>query len=271
MPTPTTEQSVHSDQLSHAHHNPHAPHALSKAQLLYVWLMAISIACLIMADLLGVKLFRIPLGFSFTLPWLSTPIDAIQHTCGMLTFPLTFLITDLANEYYGKKAARRIVYISFAMGGISFVAMNVALAMPHWNVGFNIDAKSFIDVFGNSRVMFVASLAAYLIGNLADVYMFGFIKRRTGGRLIWLRATGSTVISQFVDSFVVTYIAFNLGRKYFPAGTDPMPFMEVIKTAGTGYTLKFVIALGITPLIYLGRFLIEKQLGLKPISSSSIT
>jgi uncharacterized integral membrane protein (TIGR00697 family) len=243
----------------------HLAHALTPAQRLYMWLSAVSVACLIVGDLLGVKLFKLPLGFEFSVFWADGPIDSITHTCGMLTFPITFLITDLANEYYGRKAARRIVYVSFAMGFVSFAAMNVALAMPHWDVPFNVREGSFQDVFANSRVMFVASLTAYLIGSLADVFLFARFKRLTGGKMVWLRATGSTVVSQLVDSFVVTYLAFGLGRQLFPSGTDPMPFNEILKTAATGYMLKFVIAIGITPVIYLGRFLVERFLGLKPL------
>lgn len=247
----------------------HLTHALTPAQRLYMWLSAVSIACLLVGDLLGVKLFKIPLGFSFSVPWADGPIDSITHTCGMLTFPLTFLITDLANEYFGKKAARRIVYVSFAMGFVSFVAMNVALAMPHWDVPFNVNPGSFNDVFANSRVMFVASLTAYLIGSLSDVFLFSRLKRLTGGKLVWLRATGSTVVSQMVDSFVVTYLAFGLGRQLFPSGTDPMPFNEILKTAATGYMLKFFIALALTPAIYLGRFLVQRYLGLVPLPPDS--
>lgn len=252
---------------SHAQHtqHPHLAHALTPAQRLYMWLSAVSVTCLLVGDLLGVKLFTIPLGFTFSVPWTDLPIDSITHTCGMLTFPLTFLITDLANEYYGKKAARRIVYVSFAMGFVSFAAMNIALAMPHWEVPFNVTASSFGDVFANSRIMFLASLTAYLVGSLSDVFLFSRIKRLTGGRLVWLRATGSTVVSQLIDSFVVTYLAFGLGRQIFPSGAEPMPFPEILKTAATGYMLKFVIAIAITPAIYLGRFLVQRFLALKPL------
>lgn len=253
---------------SNPHHS-HLTHALTPPQRLYMWLSAVSVACLLVGDLLGVKLFRIPLGFSFSVPWSDAPIDAITHTCGMLTFPLTFLITDLANEYYGRKAARRIVYLSFAMGFVSFAAMNVALNMPHWEVPFNVSPSSFNDVFANSRVMFIASISAYLIGSLADVFLFSWFKRLTGGRFVWLRATGSTVVSQFVDSFVVTYLAFGLGRQLFPSGTAPMPFAEILKTAATGYMLKFVIAIAITPAIYLGRYLVQRYIGLMPLPPDS--
>lgn len=238
---------------------------MSTAQQVYLWLAALFVASLLVADVLGVKLFRIPLGFSFHVPWQPEPIDAIQHTCGMLTFPITFLLTDLVNEFYGKRAARRLVWVGFAAGGFAFLVMNIALAMPHWVVGFNIEAKSFDDVFSSSRIMYLASLSAYLVGSLSDIAIFGWLKRLTGGKRVWLRATGSTVVSQAIDSFIVTWLAFSVGRVLFQAGLPAMPMAEVLKTAATGYMLKFVIAIGLTPVIYLGRWLMRTRFGLTPL------
>jgi queuosine precursor transporter len=237
---------------------------LSRPQRVYLWLAVLFVSSLLVADVLGVKLFRIPLGFAFSVPWQSDSIDAIQHTCGMLTFPITFLITDLVNEFYGKQAARRMVWIGFAAGGFVFVMMNIALAMPHWQVPFNIPAKSFDDVFASSRVMYVASLSAYLVGSFSDIAIFGWLKRITGGRRVWLRATGSTVVSQAIDSFIVTWLAFSVARSAL-SDVPAMPMGEVLKTAATGYLLKFVIALGLTPVIYLGRWAMRTRLGLLPL------
>lgn len=242
-----------------------AQHEFSRAQLVYLWLTALFVASLLVADVLGVKLFRIPLGFSFSVPWQADRIDAIQHTCGMLTFPITFLLTDLINEFYGKRAARRVIWIGFASGGFVFLVMNVALAMPHWEVPFNIAATSFDDVFSNSRVMYVASLAAYLVGSFSDIALFGWLKRITAGKRVWLRATGSTVVSQAIDSFIVTWLAFSVARSALSGGLPAMPFGEVLKTAATGYMLKFVIALVLTPVIYLGRWVMRTRFGLVPL------
>lgn len=230
------------------------PHALSLPQTVHLWLAGIFIASLLIADITGVKLFQFKAA-----GW------TIQHTCGMLTFPITFLLTDLVNEYYGKRAARHMVWLGLAMGFFVFLVVNVALAMPRWDVGFNIKDGSFEDVFANSRIMYVASLGAFIVGSLSDIAIFGWLKRLTRGRMIWLRATGSTVVSQFIDSFIVTWLAFSVGRMLFPTDAQPMPFGEVLKTAGTGYTLKFVIAVGLTPVIYLGRYVLTNRMGIKPI------
>jgi uncharacterized integral membrane protein (TIGR00697 family) len=243
------------------------PWELSTSQRLYVWLAAFFVSCLLIADIVGIKLFHIPLGFSFRLPWVDSPVTAVEHTCGMLTFPVTFLLTDLINEYYGKKGARRVTYIALAMAAFVFIIMNIAQAMPYLEAPYNVKRDNFDAVFGSAKVMYIASMCAFLVGQLSDIAVFGFLKKLTGGRMIWLRATGSTVISQLLDSFVVSYIAFSLGRRLFPdpANPPPAPFIDILKIAATGYTLKFVIAVAITPLIYAGHSLIHRLFGMTPV------
>lgn len=223
---------------------PVGPPEFTRAQLLYVWTAAFFSACLIMADIVGVKLFE---------------LGPVQHTCGMLTFPLTFLITDLVNEYYGKKATRRMTYIAFVMALFAFGVLNVAQAMPYMDAPFNVSKKSFDDVLGSSKLMYLASLAAYMVGQLTDVAVFGFMKRLTGGKLLWLRATGSTVISQVVDSLVVTTLYWK--AKEFQTG-EPATIATILKFAATGYVLKFFLAVGVTPLIYAGHAVMHRTFGL---------
>lgn len=236
------------------------------AHILYVWLAAFFVACLLVADIVGIKLFRIPLGFTVDVPWIG-PISAIEHTCGMLTFPATFLLTDLINEYYGKRGARRVMWIGAATAMFVFGVINLAQAMPYLEAPYNIDRVHFEQVFGSAKVMYVASVGAFIVGSLCDIALFGIIKRFTGGRMIWLRATGSTVVSQMVDSFVVSYLAFGLGRQLFasPDSPPPAPFMDILKIAATGYLLKFFVAIAITPLIYAGHGILRKWFGLTPM------
>jgi queuosine precursor transporter len=242
------------------------PATFTTAQILYVWLAAFFVACLLVADIVGIKLFRIPLGFTVDVPWIG-PISAIEHTCGMLTFPATFLLTDLLNEYYGKRGARRVMWIAASTAMFVFAVINLAQAMPYLDAPYNIDRVHFEQVFGSAKVMYVASVGAFIVGSLCDIALFGIIKRLTGGKMIWLRATGSTVVSQMVDSFVVTWLAFSVGRTLFasPGGPAAMTFEEVLRTAATGYLLKFVIAIAITPLIYAGHGIMRKWFGLTPM------
>lgn len=244
-------------------HTPGAePHALSRAQSAYLWLAMVFIASLLVADIVGIKLFRIPLPF----PVLG--FDAIEHTCGMLTFPVTFLLTDLVNEYYGARAAQRLTYLGLAAALFVFAVINLAQALPYLDAPYNVRREEFDAIFGSAKIMYIASLCAYLVGQLSDIAMFGFLKRLSGGRLVWLRATGSTVVSQFIDSFVVSYLAFSLGRQLFadPAN-PPAPPSAIPAIAVTGYTLKFVIAIAITPLIYAGRAAMRRWIGVEPIGT----
>jgi uncharacterized integral membrane protein (TIGR00697 family) len=115
--------------------------------------------------------------------------------------------------------------------------------------------------------MYIASIVAFLIGSLLDIWLFGVFKRLTGGNMVWLRATGSTVISQLFDSFVVTFMFFIVLQKL--TGGEAADVGFVFGTALTGYILKFVIAVALTPAIYLGRWIIGTQFGLRPLPPES--
>jgi hypothetical protein len=246
------------DQLSNISVNsPIPPHRLSKHQFVYVLMTSIFVTCLIIADVIGVKLFEIKLPFKIL------GYDAIEHTCGMITFPVTFLLGDIINEYYGPRAAKDTIYIGLAMSILVFVVMNVAQMLPFLQKPFNVTPEAFNMIFGSSKLMYLASMIAYLLGQLSDIWLFGIIKRLTKGKFLWLRATGSTIISQMLDSFVVSYIAFSFGKSI--TNQTPASLSEVINIAVTGYGLKFVIAAALTPFIYLLRDILNKQFGLEPL------
>lgn len=235
---------------------------------LYLWLAGVFVTCLLMANIVGVKLFSIQAPvFGRTIP--------IEHTMGMLPFPITFLLTDLLNEYYGKRAARRVTYVAFAMAALAFVILMVARAFPILTLraddGTPITAtqEQFEAIFGSSSVMYIASIVAFLAGSLLDIWIFVVMKRLTGGKLVWLRATGSTVISQVFDSLIVTTMFFTVLPLAFAAVRgEPARLPDliwVLKTAATGYVLKFFIAVAMTPVIYLGRWIIRRFFGLQPL------
>ncbi len=226
----------------------------------YLWLTGVFVTSLLLANIVGVKLFRFELALTadWTIP--------VSHTAGMLPFPITFLLTDLLNEYYGKKAARRVAWVAFAMAAFAFVLIWVARQLPILEgVPGTADARSFETVFGSSSVMYVASILAFLAGSMLDIGLFSMFKRLTGQKLVWLRATGSTVISQVFDSFVVTWLFFQ-GLPVL-MGQPTAGFDFVLKTAATGYVLKFFIAVGLTPGIYLGRWAMRRCFGLTPAAA----
>ena len=230
---------------------------LSPQQSVYVVLTSIFVTCLIIADVIGVKLFEIPLPFEIL------GHRTVEHTCGMLTFPVTFLLGDVINEYYGPKAAKNTVYIGLAMSILVFAVMNLAQALPYLDKPFNVSKESFDMIFGSAKTMYVASICAYFVGSLADIWLFGVIKKATNGRLLWLRAAGSTVVSQVLDSFVVSYLAFSLGKTL--TGQTGASFDEVLNIAATGYGLKFFLSACMIPFLYVIKAVLTEKMGLQPL------
>lgn len=242
--------------------DPLPPDMLTPRQTIYIWLAAIFVTCLVLANIIGVKVFR------FELPIGSWDIP-IEHTMGMLPFPITFLLTDLINEYYGKRGARRVVYVSLAMAAFAWILIWISRKAPTLEgIPGTATAESFENIFGAASLMYIASLIAFLCGSLLDIFLFGFFKRLTGGKMIWLRATGSTVISQLFDSFVVTFTFF----LFIPLllGMETKAVGWIFGTALTGYVLKFFLAILVTPFIYLGRWIIREWFGLRPLPATSV-
>jgi queuosine precursor transporter len=231
-----------------------APGDFDARTRVYIWLTAIFVTCLLIADITGSKFFHFGL---FTIG----SYTFVTHSAGMLSFPITFLLTDLVNEYYGKRGARRMTYIGLAMAALAFLLIVAARKLPPAS-GSPIPQETFEAVFAMSNRLYIASLTAYFFGQLADIFLFGVLKRLTAGRMVWLRATGSTVVSQALDSFLVsTILLYGVAR---PDGT-PWGLPDIMEVAATGYILKFFIAVGLTPVIYLGRRIIHDRFGLQPL------
>lgn len=211
------------------------------SQKVFVWLAAIFVVSLVIADLTGAMLFSVRLPFQK---------DLILLSAGVLPFPVTFLLTDLVNEFYGKRGARFITWIGFGMCLLTYGYLFVGSLLP-------VDARTlipkpaFMVIYQQYTGMFIASLAAYLIGQMLDIQVFHLFRTVTRHRFIWLRATGSTVVSQLFDSIIVTLIAF----------WGQMPLSDMFRLAMGNYTWKFLIAVSITPLLYLGHAILK---GLMP-------
>jgi uncharacterized integral membrane protein (TIGR00697 family) len=217
---------------------------LSGRQRLYVYLCAVFLTALLIGDTIGSKLFTvdIPLGF--------TTLNATLSV-GSIWFPITFLLTDVINEFYGSAGARFITFVGFFMAIFAFVVIFLARLIPA--APFSpVQQDAFDNVLGNANRIFVASLIAYLIGQLVDIAIFQSAKRLTQSRHIWLRSTGSTLISQLIDTLVVTYVAF--WGKLTPA--------QLRHTATTSYLVKVLLAVGLTPVIYALHAIIHRRMHL---------
>jgi queuosine precursor transporter len=200
---------------------------------LYLWLTAIFVAALIVSDLIGGKYFR---------------VAGLDFSVGMIPFPLTFLLTDIVNEFYGTEGARRLTYVGLAVAIFVFGVINLAIWLPT-SPESPMAAEQFKTVFGWSIRLYFASLTAYLVGQLLDISIFFLVRRITGERLLWLRSTGSTVVSQAVDSLVVSFV--------FLSGSRSMAF--ILRTARNGYLVKLALAIGLTPVIYAGHGILHRH------------
>lgn len=196
---------------------------MDRKQQLYLWLAGLFVAALVTADLIGGRFFR---------------IGDVDLSAGMLAFPLTFVLTDVLNEFYGPRGARRVTYLGLGTAAFAFLVINIALALPPSSKG--LPEETFRSVFGWSRRLYVASLSAYLIGQLADITVFAALRRMTGERLLWLRATGSTVLSQLIDTTVVNFVLL----------TGVESLSSIGRIVYHSYVTKLLVAVALTPLIY---------------------
>jgi uncharacterized integral membrane protein (TIGR00697 family) len=171
-----------------------------------------------------------------------------EISVGTFIFPFTFVMTDIINEFYGKKGARFITLISAAMVIYTFLILQVAMRVPAAPHTY-ISQESFVPVFGIGVVLFVSSLTAFLIGQICDIYVYHYLRNITESRHLWLRATGSTAISQLVDTTVI-----NVGLRYgsFSSGAaqDAAEQISLVSIILTSYVTKLCIAVALTPLIY---------------------
>lgn len=208
----------------------------SKKDTVYVVLAGIFITNAVVAELIGGKLID---------------VGAAVMSIGILPWPIVFVTTDLINEYFGEKGVRRLSFITAGLIAYTFFILYFAMKIPSTGIS-SVTTDQFNAVFGQSQLIIVGSIIAFLASQLIDVTIFHFVKKRTGNKMIWLRSTGSTVISQFFDSFIVLGIAF-----WLPGIMDTKTY---IISGLTGYTVKLIIAVGMTPFIYLGHYLIQKYI-----------
>lgn len=245
---------------------PDAPWAVlsSRPARLFIALSGLFVTNALIAEFVGVKIFA--LEDTLGLPpfdWrLFGQSGSLSFTAGVMLWPIVFIMTDIINEYFGVRGVRFISWL--AVGFISyaflFAYLAIELAPAGWWMAVGGERgvpdmqAAFASIFGQGLWTIGGSITAFLIGQLIDVAVFHRILRVTGERFVWLRATGSTAVSQLVDSFVVLYIAFVLGPQHWPVGL----FLAV----GTvNYCYKMLMAVALIPLLYAGRRLIQAYVG----------
>jgi uncharacterized integral membrane protein (TIGR00697 family) len=197
---------------------------------LFAVLTAVFVTFVVLTNTVGVKLF--------SLGDLTLPVSIVWY-------PLTFLVTDIVSEVYGARRARFLVIGGFGMSLLLLVFSLVGIALPTAPV-YPLE-QDYVNIFGPVWRLLFASMAAYLLAQLIDVWLFHFWKRVTHGRHLWLRNNGSTMISQLVDSFTVNFIFLYKNPTVFTG--DLRDLLGVILSV---YLVKVVIAAADTPLCYLG-------------------
>ena len=231
---------------------------------LFVIFAAFFVANALIAECIGTKIFSLEKLFGaqpFNFKLFGESHLALSLTCGVLLWPLEFIMTDIINEYYGPKAVRRISFIAVALILYAFLMFYMAMAVPpadFWygtgvNEGVPDMSKAFNSIFGQGMWIIAGSITAFLVSQIVDVTVFHKIKKATGEKKVWLRATGSTLVSQFVDSFIVLFIAFKIGKDW--------SFQKVLAIGMVNYAYKFTVAIILTPLIYFIEHRIEIYLG----------
>lgn len=230
---------------------------------MFLFLGGFFITNALIAEFIGVKIFSLEQSFGFEPVQWSLLGQSLQFdlTAGVLLWPVVFIMTDIINEYYGNKGVRLLSFLT--AGLICFAFLMVFLAIrtspADWWVGVGESAGvpnmqlAYKQIFGQGLWIILGSLIAFLVGQLLDVVIFHRLKKVTGESKLWLRATGSTLFSQFIDSFVVLFIAFYIGADW--------KLSQVLAIGFNNYIYKFSMAIALTPLIYLGHWAIDSYLG----------
>lgn len=245
-----------------------------KRQRLFLFLCALFLTNALIAEIVGSKIFSVEalLGINpMQIPIGGQRFD-FNMTAGVVNWPIVFITSDIINEYFGKKGVRRISYLTAGFIVYMFGVIYIATVLPpagFWmdvnatdNVGnpFNIN-EAFSRIFQQGMGIMVGSITAFLLGQLLDISVFTWLRKLTGGKYIWLRATGSTMFSQLVDSFLVIGIAFYVFGDW--------SLQQVISVSTVNYLYKGAVAILLTPLLYIAHYVIDRYLG-KAVSDKMI-
>jgi uncharacterized PurR-regulated membrane protein YhhQ (DUF165 family) len=257
----------------------------NKSNRLWMVLSGFFVTNALVAEFMGVKLFSLERTFGFEeVHWTLFGQGDLSFTltAGVLLWPAVFVMTDIINEYFGRRGVRLLSYLTAGLIAYGFLMLYFAMELvpadfwrtahikPSWSPEQQDAVRAQVSdynaaysvVFGQSMWIIVGSLVAFLVAQIVDVAVFHRIKAITGEKKIWLRATGSTLVSQFLDSFIVVFIALHIGQQ--------LPFLQVLAISVMSYLYKSVMALVLTPVIYAVHGLIDGYLG-EPLATEMKT
>lgn len=244
----------------------------NKKTTLYILLSGVFLTNALIAEIIGVKIFsgEALLGVAPAQLHLmdnfvpgAVALD-FNLTAGAVIWPFVFITSDIINEYFGKAGVRRVSFMTAGFIAYSFLIIYAVTTLPPAQFWLDVNAKDpsgnainidtvFKMIFRQGLGIIVGSLTAFMIGQLLDASIFQYLRKITGSRKIWLRATGSTLISQLIDSFVVLFIAFWVFGNW--------SMNQVLAVGTINYIYKFTTAILLTPLLYLAHSIIDRYLG----------
>lgn len=236
----------------------------NKAAILLTVLAVFFVVDALTAEFLGVKIFSLENSLKIKpFNWnLFGQSGSLNFTAGVIMWPIVFIMTDIINEYFGAKGVRRVSYLAVIFISYGFIASFIAIRLSpaeFWTNSYTEQGvpdmqSAYSAIFGQGMWIIVGSLTAFVFGQLVDVFVFHKVKKITGEKNIWLRATGSTVVSQIFDSLIVLYIAFVVGPQHWSIGLW-------LAVATVNYCYKIFAAIILTPVLYIIHGWIEKYLG----------
>ena len=217
-------------------------------QRIYLFLGALFITSLVVSNLIFKKFFY---WYPFDIEIFGTQL--FELSVGILPYPITFLITDLISEIYGKKRANQVVVAGIFASFFSLAIVYTANFAPatDWSP---VNNEIYTEVFGSTVLAVFASMMAYLFAQFVDIHIYHFWKRLTQGRHLWLRNNFSTFLSQFIDTSTVLLLLCTFGE------------IEWSKFSGlllAGFIFKVMVAALDTPFLYLGVYLFRRRFKLK--------
>jgi uncharacterized integral membrane protein (TIGR00697 family) len=239
---------------------------LDKKTFLYLLLSSFFITNALIAEFGGVKIFSLEklIGIAPLQLNIFGMITDLNLSVGVLIWPIVFVFSDIINEYFGKNGVRRISFITAGMISYAFIVVLTWTEMPpadFWLQLNGIDSQgrpfdinfAYTSIFRAGLGIIAGSLMAFLVSQLVDAYVFQYFRKLTGNKFLWFRATGSTVISQLIDSFVILFIAFYVFGNW--------SLDQVFRVGMIQYLYKVLIAIALTPLIYIMHSVIDAFLG----------
>jgi uncharacterized integral membrane protein (TIGR00697 family) len=239
----------------------------NKEQQLFFVLAGIFITSAIVAEIIGAKIFSLE-AFLGIAPAQISIIEGFKidfnMSVGVLIWPVVFIISDIVNEYFGKTGVKRMTFVAIGLIIYTFFVLYAATGLPPAPFWLEVNSMTpqgnsfdinyaYKTVFSQGLNIIVASIVAFLLGQLVDAYAFHWFRVLTNNKKKWIRATGSTLISQLIDSFVILFLAFYVLGNW--------NFSQVIAVGIVQYTYKLIIAIAMTPIIYGSNYLISNYLG----------